>query len=188
LPGDVSRVAVIWEGGYPDVGALHPQLEARAGQGPFQPIVFVHDLTPGARPGRVRWHEGVHHTLLDVPLPPGDAPAAQRFRAPAIEWYRWPGGGDDEWGFLVILSSQNAVEQPEFLHHWIQRFDLDGKPVGEPIDLEEVAPPEIAHANWEGLAWWERGKSVVMVHEGRGDTPPHAFIFELPEDWQFSDG
>ncbi len=185
LPNATSRVAVIWEGGYPDRGSLHPDLEVRAGLEPFAPIIFVHDIPAGSNPGRVRWRDGLHRVILDVPLPTGAVPAAQRFRAPDLAWYRWPDQREDEWGFLVLLGSQSAVAPPEFLHHVIQRFDMTGKPVGDPLDIASVAPPEIGHANWEGLAWRETGKSVILVHEGRGELQAHALVVELPAEWQY---
>jgi hypothetical protein len=185
LPDGASRVAVIWEGGYPDPGSLHPQLAERVGPEPFDPIIFVHDIAAGASPGRVRWREGLQKMILQVPIPEGRVPEAQRFRAPALEWYRWPDKSQQEWGFLVMLSSQNAVDPPRFLHHLIQRFDSEGKRVGDPIDIAAHAPAEIGHANWEGMHWWKPGKSLILVHEGRGDIEAHALILELPETWQY---
>ncbi len=85
-----------------------------------------------------------------------------------------------------MLSSQNAVPNRRYLHHWLQRFDMKGIPVGDPIDLAKIAPDHLGSVNWEGMCWLERGKSMVLVHEGIGDLGPHAFILELPEDWQTS--
>ncbi len=187
LPDGSSRVAVLWEGGYPDYGSLHPQVQAALGHLPLKPLVFVHDIAPGARPGRVRWSDAVLHVMLDVPRPPGEEPDAQRFRAPGIAWVRLPERGPDVWGFLTILASQNAVPKPEYRNHWLERFDLDGEPVGEPLRLEDMLPPELAGANWEGLGWIERGKRVVLVHEGDRQTPPHAFLLDLPGSWQYEE-
>jgi len=185
LPDGSSRVAVVWEGGYPEPGSFHPQLAERAGPGPFDPIIFVSDIAAGANPGRVRWQEGLQKFTLQVPVPEGSVPEAQRFRAPDLEWYRRPGKSPEEWGFLVLLSSQNAVDPPRFLHHLIQRFDAEGTPFGDPIDIAAHAPEKIGHANWEGMCWWEPGKSLILVHEGRGDVKPNALILELQETWQY---
>lgn len=184
LPLSGSRVAVIWEGGYPDHESLNPEVEKMIDFRPLRPVVFVHDLAADARPGRIRWNEGRHITL-EVPTPPGAEPEAQRFRAPAIEWCRLAARGPDVWGFITILSSQNATPRPEFRNHWLQRFDLDGKPVGEPLNLEDHLPAASAHANWEGLAWLEPGQRLILVHEGRGDASPNAFALELPEEWRY---
>jgi len=184
LPDGSSRIAVLWEGGYPDPGSLNPELELRNGGLPFLPIVFVHDLAPGAViEGSLPWAAADRTLPLQVPLPEGVEPDAQRFRAPDLVWYRWQETGEE--GFIVLLSSQNAGDHREFLYHWLQRFDLNGEPVGEPIDIAGVVPSGIGSANWEGLCWLEPGRTLVMVHEGRGELPAHAFILELPPDWRF---
>jgi hypothetical protein len=179
-----SRIAVLWEGGYPDPGSLHPQLETRIGGIPLRPFIFVHDLKPGATVGRVRWHAAVHTFELEVPRPPGDEPEAQRFRSPDLVWYHWPDERPDPWGFIVLLSSQNAVAEPQFLHHWLQRFNVEGQPVGPPLDIADFVPPELGNANWEGLGWFDSGERLVLVHEGTGDVQPNAIILSLPFDWK----
>jgi hypothetical protein len=186
LPGGGSRLAVLWEGGYPDPVTLHPMLERTAGGKPLAPLVFVHDLAPGATTGRVPWTAGVLNCTLRCPVPEGPEPEAQRFRAPDLVWYRWPGAQSERWGFLVLLSSQNAVPRPRYLHHWLQRFDLEGQPAGEALDLETCLPADIAHANWEGIHWWQEGRSLVLVHEGSAKLEPNAFLLPLPEDWRYS--
>ena len=186
LPGRVSRVAVLWEGGYPDLGSLNPELEAREGGRPLSPIVFIHDIAPGARPGRVRWEEGVWHARLQVPILEGEEPEVQRFRAPDLVWYRFPDGeGEEQWGFLVLISSQNRVRPLKYLHHWLLRFRADGTAVGEPLDLSDYVPPALAGANWEGLCWYEEGKQLMLVHEAHGDLRAHAFRLELPPEWRY---
>lgn len=184
LPDGSSRIAVLWEGGYPDPGTLHPQLETEISGLALRPLVFVHDLEPGAIVGRVRWNTAVHTCELDVPIPEGDEPEAQRFRSPDLVWHQRQGDSGNAWGFIVLLSSQNAVEPRQFLHHWLQRFDMEGQPVGAPLDIADFVPGEIGNANWEGLSWFEPGKRLVLVHEGRGDLQPHAYILTLPPDWQ----
>lgn len=183
LPDGSSRIAAIWEGGYPELDSMHPLLEERIGTAPFHPLIFVHDLKPHERVGRIRMKDGIRTTQLEVPLPAGVEPDAQRFRAPDLVWYRWP-GEPEKWGYIVLLSSQNAVEKPQFLNHWLQRYDVDGKPVGPPIDVSAHAPGNIGHANWEGLGWFDPGKSLVLVHEGTSKVGPHAMILNLPPDWQ----
>ncbi len=186
LPDGSSRVAVLWEGGYPDLGSLNPQLERQTGGRPLSPIVFIHDIAPGARPGRVRWNEGVGHAFLQVPILEGKEPEVQRFRAPDLVWYRFPEGtGEEQWGFLVLISSQNRVKPPEYLHHWLQRFRVDGTPVGEPLHLADFVPPELARANWEGLCWYREGKQLLLVHEAHGKTKAHAFRLALPQGWRY---
>jgi hypothetical protein len=148
-------------------------------------VVFVHDIPAGATLDRVRWDSAQSTAILEVPKPDGEEPAAQRFRAPGLVWYRWPGVEGEEWGFVALLASQNNAGKLDYLHHWLQRFDQAGKPVGDPLDIAGVVPEEVAHANWEGLGWFEEGKSLLMVHEGFRDLPPHALILDLPADWQY---
>lgn len=186
LPDGSSRIAVLWEGGYPDIGSLHPQLEQTAGTKPLLPLIFVHDLAPGAVVGRVRWETGQSWALLDPPKPEGLEPEAQRFRAPDLVWYRWPEPRSEPWGFIVLLSSQNAVRPQQFLHHWLQRFDVGGHPVGEPLNIADYVPQELGGANWEGLGWYKEGQSVILVHEGTEQQPPHAYILELPANWRYA--
>lgn len=183
LPDGSSRVAVVWEGGYPDPGSLNPELEERNRGLPLLPVVFVHDVAPDASAlGRLPWGSA-QKFALQVPVPEGTEPDAQRFRAPDLVWHRLP--GRDEMGFIVLLSSQNAGDQRQFLHHWLQRFDSAGEPVGDPLDIAAVAPAEIGDANWEGLCWLAPGRTLVLVHEGLGSLPAHALVVELPPDWRF---
>ena len=185
LPDGSSRLAAVWEGGYPEAASLHPLLEKTFAKTPFPPLIFVHDMKPGERTGRIRMKQGVATLELDVPKPAGSEPDAQRFRAPDLVWYKWP-NQQDKWGFIVLLSSQNAVDRPQYLHHWLLRFDMEGKPFGEPIDIATRVSGDIGGENWEGLGWFVPGKSLVLVHEGSSKTPPNAFILQLPPDWQTS--
>jgi len=177
-----SMVAVLWEGGYPEPPAI-PKLIRRPGAAAASlPIVVVHPVPKNARVGRLRWGSGMTVIELQVPTPEGAEPHAQRFRAPDLAWYKLP---EQRWGLLVLLSSQNGVSNPEFRHRWLMRFDDSGRPIGEPLDLAPYLPEELRLANWEGLDWYEAGKSVVMVHEAEGRIEPHAFILDLPESWRF---
>jgi len=182
LEKGASQVAVLWEGGYPAPPAI-PKLIQRPGVAVSSlPVVVAHELAAKARLGRLRWGSGVIATTLQVPVPEGAEPEAQRFRAPDLAWCRMP---DGRWGFLVLLSSQNGVAAPEFRHRWLLRFDETGKAVGEPMDLAPHMPEELRPANWEGLDWFEPGRSVVLVNEGDGKVQPHALVVELPEGWRF---
>jgi hypothetical protein len=50
--------------------------------------------------------------------------------------------------------------------------------------LAQSVPKDIQHANWEGLSWFDPGKSLVLVYEGDRRPDTYAFILNLPEDWQ----
>lgn len=175
-----SIVAVLWEGGYGDFSVTQ-YMRPPVGRGPWLPILLIHDVPRHGAAGRVRLRD-VKTVELQVPMPMGKEPEAQRFRAPDLTWTKLPGG---EWGFIVLLSSQNASAKPIFQHHWILRFDLNGKSVGEPLDLAAAVPPKTRDANWEGVNWFEPGKSLVVCHEGDSGLQPHAFILDLPPAWRF---
>jgi hypothetical protein len=185
-PGGVSRIAVVWEGGYPDYASVPWSVRDTVGRQSMRPLVVVHDLNSGVRGIALKMRDAKLAVELEVPKPPGEEPQAQRFRAPDLVWTRSRSGLVDDWIFLVLIVSQDSVERPQYLFHWLQRFDLKGKPVGEPLDLAQFLPEDISHANWEGLSWFEAGKSLVLVHEGNRRLPAHAFILNLPEDWQYT--
>ena len=186
LSGGVSRIAVIWEGGYPDYASVPWSLRSTAGRQPMRPLVVVHDLDSGVRGVELKTRDAKLAVELEVPKPDGEEPEAQRFRAPDLVWTHWRNGPAEDWGFLVLITSQNSVQRPQYLFHWLQRFDLKGKPIGEPLDLAQFLPADIQHANWEGLSWFDPGKSVVLVHEGERQVDTRALILNLPEDWQYA--
>lgn len=186
LPDGSSRVAVLWEGGYPDDASVPVPLRERLGHQAMRPVILVHDLKPGVSNVMIRMHDALALVELEVPKPAGEEPEAQRFRAPDLVWNYQVDRLAHEPGFLILISSQNSADRPQYLHHWLQRFDLRGKPVGEPLDLSKFLPPAIQGANWEGLSWFEKGKKLVLVYEGEPNLPPNAFILTLPIDWQNS--
>jgi len=181
LEDGASQVAVLWEGGYPDFGMIAPARQRSV----FKPLVVVHNVPRDAKVGRVRLKDAPRTVELDVPRPAGDEPQAQRFRAPDLRWYPVREGGVTRWGFIVLLSSQNGLARPEFQYKWLQRFDADGRRVGEPLDLGRYLPKNLMSANWEGLAWMEFGVSMLLVHEEDPGMPPHALLLDLPPDWRF---
>jgi len=186
LPGGVSRIAVLWEGGYPDFPSVPWSLRNTAGRQAMRPLVVVHDLNSGIRGVELKTRDAKLAFELEVPKPAGEEPEAQRFRAPDLVWTRSRNGSAEEWNFLVLITSQDSVERPQYHYHWLQRFDLQGRTIGEPLDLAQFLPEYVRDANWEGLSWFEPGKSLVLVHERSSRLPAHAFILNLPEDWQYA--
>lgn len=184
LPGQASRVAVLYEGGYPEPAGVMPQLREAVSSLALQPLVIVHDIARGARGLKVHLRDAVRVVELQVPLPLGSEPYAQRFRSPDLVWFEMPGAHGSEKGFIVILSSQNSAGKREYKHHWLQRFDSTGKPVGDPLDIATLVPPELKAANWEGLAWYEPGASLVLVHESAPNVPTHALFVKIPASWK----
>lgn len=186
-PDGSSRVAVLWEGGYPEFHLLPPPLRERVPRVSLQPFILIHDLKRGATRVAVKMEDALRVIELEVPVPEGQEPGAQRFRAPDLVWYTPPKEEQGEDGFIVLLSSQNGAGARQYLYHWLQRFSGEGKALGQPLDLDTLVPLEFRGANWEGLAWFEEGKSLVVVHE-KGSMPAVvALVVPLPDEWQQGD-
>jgi hypothetical protein len=202
LPGAASRVAVLWEGGYPEVAVLPASLRERVRGVAMPPAILVHDLPAGAE--AVEVGDDTRLVELDVPRPPGGEPTAQRFRAPDLVWHRLQRDDPESWGFIVLLSSgwaappaPGSIEEcaktgPDgrplrWCHKWLQRFTAEGARVGEPFDLEDVLPEPLRTVNWEGLAWFEAERSLVLVYDesvaDRAVDPQEAVVVRLPEGW-----
>ncbi len=203
LPGDYSRVAVLWEGGYPEAQAIPPPLRERNEGRALRPCVLVHDLAAGERSKFVAESPANPVVELRVPEPAGAEPAVQRFRAPDLVWHSTESSGAVEWSFIVLLSSASgaapAPGSPEacaisedgaprrYCHKWLQRFSTKGEPIGPPFDLDPVLPEELRTANWEGLGWFDRGRSLALVYdesvEKRRVDPQEIVIIPLPAGW-----
>jgi hypothetical protein len=178
-----SRVAVLWEGGYPEYHLVQPPLRELVPRVPLRPFILVHDLKAGEAGVTIEMKDALRVIELDVPVPEAKEPEAQRFRAPDLVWYTWPHREKNETGFIVLLSSQNSAGARKYQYHWLQRFTGEGKPVGQPLDLDALVPAEFKGANWEGLGWFEEGKSLVVIHE-KGPMPAVvALVVPLPDEW-----
>lgn len=198
LRGGASRVAVLWEGGYPP--STVPQVASR-----LRPLILVHDLARDEEEVEVvmdmgvRWDPGSDPDpnlgdvdggarggrrpgrAIDVASPPVPGGEDRCFRAPDLVWHHDPREG---WGFILLLSSEGPRKGDRYAVQWLLRVRTDGTSYGAPLDLHAVAPKELrGDHNWEGLGWFEPGRRVVLVH----DTPPYgtptAWVVELPEDW-----
>ena len=196
-PDGASDIAVLWEGGY--VKSLVPPRPVA-----HRPRVRVHRLAAGARPGAWAAGDLTRSVELDVFEPPGLEPKAQRFRAPDLVWHHWREDttAADVDGWIVLLSSgwaerpdagsveecRGADGQPlRWCHRWLQRFTLDGRRAGDPFDLDAVLPADLQRKNWEGMGWFEPGRTLVLVYdESVADAegaPQSAFLLPLPSGW-----
>ncbi|UCF04694.1 MAG: hypothetical protein JSV33_12320 [bacterium] len=133
-----SRIAVLWEGGYPIFENVPPQIRDRVGRIPLKPIVVVHTIPRGSSVGAVS--TGAHLITLDVPEPEGEVPYVQRFRATDLVWFFQKEDGRLREEFIVLLNSENSPPDGEgisktYERKILQRFDLEGNPVGKPLDL-----------------------------------------------------
>jgi hypothetical protein len=216
-----SRIAVMWEGGYPDYRSVPGQLRGLVGRLPLKPVIVVHEVRDGGVIGAV--HNPLKEIQLDVPEPDGDPPIAQRLRGSDLVWYRWPGGedeGGDMEGFIVLLTSENSPPDESGIDKSyeikvLQRFDMDGKPVGDSLDLNKICAQAftdyienksgsmgekmLSHCkqvksiledssgeevNWEGLGWFEEGKSLIAIYDTWPKDPPFALVIDIPSDWK----
>jgi hypothetical protein len=204
LPGGSSRVAVLWEGGYPDDERLPEGVKDVVSKRSIRPHVVIHDVPSGAGQIDIRKKNVWTEFELEVPLPVGREPEAQRFRAPDLVWHEWRIGDQETQGLIVLLSSGYSVKPEEgsveecrkirdsgkprkFCYKVLQRYTLHGKPWGDPYDLELALPEVTSEANWEGMGWFEPGKSLVFVYDEklaeRIVDPQEAFVLPLPEGW-----
>lgn len=181
-----SRVAVLWEGGYPEYDQMPEELRHIVGRRPLRPVIWVHTIAYGEAKLRV-WSSQVQSIELQVPVPDQtDPPNGQRFRASDLVWHRWKNQGQDELGFIVLLNSENSPvnHKPEYRrYHWLQRFTLDGKPYGEPLDLKVLLPEDLRDRNWEGLGWHVADETLIIVHDAPPSGMPSAYILAIPNSW-----
>ncbi len=136
-----SKVAVLWEGGYPDFESVPQQLRDRVGRFPLKPVVIVHEISEQGVADLVLQPPKI--IPLQVPEPNGEEPESQRFRGTDLVWHRWRSPNEKEGvieGFIVLLSSSNSpVEGPRrYRFKYLQRFDMEGRTVGDPLDLTSV--------------------------------------------------
>lgn len=183
-PDESSNVAVVWEGGYPEPEKIPVQIKEAVRKIAFNPLILLNKIPKNETLQHIR-NKDLTIIELQVSRPDGTEPEAQRFRAPDLVWYKFPAVNDaeSEWGFIVLLSSLNRSEPAEYKYLWLQRFDMQGKPVGESFDLKKNLPDELKALNWEGLGWYEPGKSVVMTYDNLGEESPEAYVVDLPKGW-----
>ncbi len=189
LSSGTSKVAVLWEGGYPEYQAVPEQLRSIVGPLPLRPVIWMHELTKGQTGVDVRddGKQGVVPQTLSLDVQEiGDdpPPTAQRFRASDLVWHEI-NKSTHELGFIVLLSSENSPREGNrvFQYQWLQRFDTVGRRLGVPLDLNQVLPEALRQRNWEGLGWYEAGKRLVIVHDAPPAGIPTAYVIDIPEDW-----
>jgi len=174
-----GRIAALWEGGFLNPDKL-PSSVSGVGSfsgGPFKPLICVHSL-PATLGSEVYPNcQGV--IVLKVP----DAPVpTQAFRAPDLVW------SEDGKSFIVLLSSSDAADD-EFKFKWLQRFSDSGEPQGAPLNLcdRDYLPDKLRSgrgSNFEGLAWFERGKSLILINDHR--EPATAVVIAV-DPWPSTD-
>lgn len=151
------QVAVCWEGGYFD---RKTKLE-----GEFtRPRVALLSWEPGKKQSS----DPEHVFELDVVQPS----KGQRFRAADLAW--------DAGHLLVLLASTDKTRRKK-AHTWLQRFDLDGRRLGDPVKLEELWGPYRDDKNWEALDYTLDGKGLVLGYDEKDETKHRALVvFDRP--------
>ena len=173
-------IAVLWEGGYPIKQFLPAEVSSVTSA--LRPIVIIHTLINGVVPRPIT--EVVLNTdslskWVDKKEPKGKEPHAFRFRAPDLVWHKD--------GFIVLLSSVRMPSKDDSNRYGpavLQRFDLNGEPIGQPFELSpQLKSQQVpVNKNWEGLAWYEAGKTLMLVNDdGRHDA--HVPLIDIPLDW-----
>lgn len=142
--GGNSRVAVLWEGGYPEYEDVPQQLREVVSRMPLAPVIVVHDVAAGDVAGTVR--APLSTIVLQMPAPPGAPTSRRRFRGTDLVWHRWQDrevGGRLVEGFIVLMSSEEpppdaSDEVVRYELKLLQRFGFDGRPRGEPLSINEL--------------------------------------------------
>ena len=184
MPEGDSRIAVVWEGGYMQPEIAGGNAKGLDEQKALKPIIMIHDLPRGKEKCRVPTESSRLMTGIELPLPDGTEPKAQRFRIPDLVWCKLGTADTEKEGFILLLSSMSGTDRTAFQYHWLQRYSLNGSPVGDPLDLDAVAPERLKGVNWEGLAWFEEGKSLVLIHERGLCDATYAFVIQIPDEWK----
>lgn len=177
------QIAALWEGGFLDKRRLPLELQADSVVNrSLKPLLCIHTIPADSS----RWREPVNAcprgaNVLELELPPAPD-TMQRFRAADLIWL------PDGKGFLVLLTSQNTTTAPDVLYKykWVQRYDLEGHPVGaHEVDLCSAAIPiELrveGTGNVEGIGWFEEGKSIIIVSDYDEGAP--VAILSLAGPW-----
>jgi hypothetical protein len=174
-----SRIAVLWEGGYPAFELVPEELRDLVGRLPLKPTVIVHEIADDGVADLVRQPPKV--IPLQVPVSGGEEPEAQRFRGTDLVWHRWRNPeerGEITEGFIVLLSSSNSptegTRRYQFKH--LQRFDMEGRPVGDPLDLTSICRTilgESADEVCKGLGFemsYHMRSVIGIVEESQGES------------------
>jgi len=185
--GSTNVIAVLWEGGYFEYDNIPLPLTKTYSEDSlrksFYPLVFVHNLSfKSSSSKKIGMTKDVKTISL---LTPRDSlePKAQRYRAPDLVWYKM---SENEWGFIVLLNSNDSPhgKDPQFAYSVLQKYNMNGVPVGKPIDLKKIINEPLKNANWEGLGWFKDQKILVLVHDKRPIMgTPTAVLLDIEKLW-----
>ena len=146
---------------------------------------MIHDHEPGSNIKYITpWKTAAKDIFLHVP-----ALNEQRFRAPDIVWNSWMVNGVKKWGFIVLISSANPAlpRKERYKFQWLLRFDGNGNPYGEPIDIASLVPKDFKTTNWEGLDWYEEGKKLILVYDDKKEKLPNPLVVDVSKHWDMNE-
>ncbi len=169
-----GQIVVLWEGGYYSRKNLAGILmdESINFKIPQLPRFCLHRLPQGLETEVCR----NANSIIDLKVP-ATPDANQSFRAPDLVW------SADGTSLIVLLASLNAAND-SFKFLWLQEFSISGEPIGDPLNLcdQGYLPAHLRdgpESNIEGLAWFESGKSLVLIND-TGRTATAAIISVNP--------
>lgn len=182
------RAAALWEGGYLRLRDLPPELRPLLAEVPLAPEVVLHVMPPAGSSVEQKHDESARSFALLVGEIEGGPPLPdpERYRGSDLVWNQGPDGNFE---LIVLLSSLSPYGRGErtFTNVILQRFDLQGHPRGAPFDvrgwLRANRLASIADANWEGLCWWDPGKSLCLVNDAGGEGRTSFVFVPVPENW-----
>ena len=174
-----GQIAALWEGGYfsPEYLPTWIPGTGEIQSGPMRALLCVHSLPAVAEIEVCKGKDEV--VPLQLPATPD---ATQAFRATDLVW------GEDGQSLIVLLSSGDATTTV-FRYKWLQRFSTSGVPIGDPVNLCDrgYLPAQVRTGkagNYEGLGWFEPGKSLIMINDYSGAAT--AVIIAI-DPWQPND-
>ncbi len=157
------QAAVLWEGGFYDPDKKGKKCKKASYH---RPKVAILRWQPGRGSKRIDRQFKLKMSKLHE-----RANDNEKFRAPDLVW-----NGNR---LLVLLNSADT-EGAVSSHTWLQNFDLDGNPAGDPVKLEELWQVEVrsedgrktvfdyrGDKNWEALDWTLDRHHLVMGYDTR---------------------
>lgn len=169
-----SKLAVLWEGGFDMSKRERPYLTPR---------IAVSSIAEGKSEVRIK----TKPTKLDLTkshkwlekISPPEFGEEFRFRATDLAWFNN--------GLIVLMPSTRRSTSDKNKERYgptaIQLFGIDGKPLADPVLLNELLPEELAEQsnyNWEGMC--KVGEDSLMVANDSSKFVAVAQI-KIPAAW-----
>lgn len=176
-------IVAIWEGGYPVQQDITIALEYKKNNKSMPPFIIKYTTISNKiiKPSKriIKLDMRKINKMIDRKSKNYGEPYANRFRAPDLVWYKD--------GFIVLLSSERSIprkNKKEYKYKLLQRFDINGVPIGDPLDLKQVMGNDISF-NWEGLGWFIQDDSLILIHDSKKENKNTSIqIVKIPNSWK----